>query len=225
MEALFNTFVVLFIVIDPVGLAPMFLVLTQGGDALYQRKMAMRGTALATGMLLVFFLVGDKLLAALGIGMPALRIAGGVLLFLLAIDMVFARHSGLRSTTRREQQEAVHKEDNSVFPPACPLIARPVALTSVLLMSSTWCRPIDFAGMLGVLLLVLAMTLVSLLWASIILKFLGETGTNVICRIFGLVFVVLVVFFFVVGVCVVLVGCCVSVFVFFFVFCLLCLLF
>src|SRR3569832_1298284 len=77
MEALFNTFVVLFIVIDPVGLAPMFLVLTQGGDALYQRKMAMRGTALAAGMLLVFFLVGDKLLAALGIGMPPYRFVGG----------------------------------------------------------------------------------------------------------------------------------------------------
>src|SRR3569833_280328 len=109
MEALFNTFVVLFIVIDPVGLAPM---------------------------LLVFFLVGDKLLAALGIGMPAFRIAGGVLLFLRAIDMVFARHSGLRSTTRREQQEAVHKEDISVFPLAFPLIAGPGALTTVLLMSS-----------------------------------------------------------------------------------------
>jgi len=200
MEALFNTFVVLFIVIDPVGLAPMFLVLTQGGDALYQRKMAMRGTALATGMLLVFFLVGDKLLAALGIGMPAFRIAGGVLLFLLAIDMVFARHSGLRSTTRREQQEAVHKEDISVFPLAFPLIAGPGALTTVLLMSSTWSRPIEFAGMLGVLLLVLAMTLVSLLWASIILKFLGETGTNVISRLFGLVLAALAVQYIVDGV-------------------------
>src|SRR3569833_3060009 len=141
MEALFNTFVVLFIVIDPVGLAPMLLVLTQGGAALYQRKMAMRGTALATGMLLVCFLVGDKLRAALGIGMPAFRIAGGVLLFLLAIDMVFARHSGLRSTPRREQQEAVHKEDISVFPLAFQLIAGFGVLTTVLLMSSTWCRP------------------------------------------------------------------------------------
>src|SRR3569833_4792030 len=95
MEALFNTFVVLFIVIDPVGLAPMFLVLTQGGDALYQRKMAMRGTALATGMLLVFFLVGDKLLAALGIGMPAFRFVGGVLLFLFVFVLVFVCFLGL----------------------------------------------------------------------------------------------------------------------------------
>src|SRR3569832_223446 len=146
MEALFNTFVVLFIVIDPVGLAPMFLVLTQGGDALYQRKMALRGTALATGMLLVFFLGGDKLLAARGIGMPAFRIAGGVLLFLLAIDMVFARHSGLRSTTRREQQETVHKKDISVFPLAFPLIAGPGALTTVLLRAAAGGGPGEGAG-------------------------------------------------------------------------------
>src|SRR3569832_2964673 len=163
MEALFHTFVVLFIVIDPVGLAPMFLVLTQGGDAVYQRKMAMRGTALATGMLQVFFLVGDKLLAALGIGMPAFRIAGGVLLFLLAIDMVFARHSGRRATTRREQQEAVHKEDISVIPLAFPLIAGPGARAAGGRGAAAGSRPIEFAGMLGVLLLVLAMTHVTLL--------------------------------------------------------------
>ncbi len=193
MEVLFNTFVVLFIVIDPVGLAPMFLGLTRGGTAAYQRKMAIRGTALASGMLLVFFFFGDVLLAALGIGLPAFRIAGGALLFLLAIDMVFARQSGLRSTTTREQREAEHKEDISVFPLAFPLIAGPGALTTVLLMSSSWKEPVVFAGMLAVLLLVLGMTLLSLLWAGVLLRFLGETGTNVISRLFGLVLAALAV--------------------------------
>lgn len=193
MEALFNTFVVLFIVIDPLGLAPLFYALTQGGGAAYQRKMALRGTALATGMLLVFFFVGDQLLTALGIGLPAFRIAGGVLLFLLAIDMVFARQSGLRSTTSREQEEAVSKQDVSVFPLAFPLIAGPGALTTVLLMSASWKEPVVFAGMLAVLLIVLGMTLASLLWASTILKFLGETGTNVISRLFGLILAALAV--------------------------------
>lgn len=193
MEVLFNTFVVLFIVIDPVGLAPMFLGLTRGGTAAYQRKMAIRGTALASGMLLVFFFFGDALLAALGIGLPAFRIAGGALLFLLAIDMVFARQSGLRSTTTREQREAEHKEDISVFPLAFPLIAGPGALTTVLLMSSSWKEPVVFAGMLAVLLLVLGMTLLSLLWAGVLLRFLGETGTNVISRLFGLVLAALAV--------------------------------
>lgn len=193
MEVLFNTFVVLFIVIDPVGLAPMFLGLTRDGTAAYQRKMAIRGTALASGMLLVFFFFGDVLLTALGIGLPAFRIAGGALLFLLAIDMVFARQSGLRSTTTREQREAEHKEDISVFPLAFPLIAGPGALTTVLLMSSSWKEPVVFAGMLAVLLLVLGMTLLSLLWAGILLRFLGETGTNVISRLFGLVLAALAV--------------------------------
>lgn len=193
MEVLFNTFVVLFIVIDPVGLAPMFLGLTRGGTAAYQRKMAIRGTALASGMLLVFFFFGDALLTALGIGLPAFRIAGGALLFLLAIDMVFARQSGLRSTTTREQREAEQKEDISVFPLAFPLIAGPGALTTVLLMSSSWKEPVVFAGMLAVLLLVLGMTLLSLLWAGILLRFLGETGTNVISRLFGLVLAALAV--------------------------------
>lgn len=199
MEALFNTFVVLFIVIDPVGLAPMFLVLTHGADAAYQRRMALRGTALATLMLLVFFLVGDRLLGALGIGMPAFRIAGGVLLFLLAVDMVFARQSGLRSTTTRERKEAVHKEDISVFPLAFPLIAGPGALTTVLLMSSAWHSALEFTGMLAVLLLVLGITLAALLWASHILRFLGETGTNVISRLFGLILAALAVQYIVDG--------------------------
>ena len=108
MEALFNTFVVSFSVIDPGGLAPMFLALTHGASGAQLRKMALRGTTRATAMLLVFFFIGDKLLAALGIVLPAFRIAGGALLFLLSSDMVFARHSGLRSTTRREQQVAEH---------------------------------------------------------------------------------------------------------------------
>src|SRR3569623_821231 len=193
MEALFNTFVVLFIVIDPVGLAPMFLALTHGASVAQQRKMALRGTTLAAAMLLIFFFIGDKLLAALGIGLPAFRIAGGALLFLLAIDMVFARHSGLRSTTRREQQEAEHKDDVSVFPLAFPLIAGPGALTTVLLMSSAWSQPLQFVGMLAVQLMVLGMTLVSLWWAGSLLKFLGETGTNVISRLFGLVLAALAV--------------------------------
>jgi multiple antibiotic resistance protein len=120
MEMLLNTFVVLCIVIDPVGLAPMFLALTPGSSLGYQRKMAFRGSLLASTMLLVFYFAGDRLLAALGIGLPAFRIAAGARLFLLAIDMVFARQSGLRSTTIREQREAEGKHNISVFPLAFP---------------------------------------------------------------------------------------------------------
>jgi len=132
-ELLFDTFLILFVVIDPVGLAPIF----RRPDARRTRTIpathALRGTALAALVLVVFTLLGDSLLAALNIGLPAFRIAGGALLFLLAIDMVFARHSGVRAPTQREQAEAEHKKDISVFPLAIPLIAGPGAITTVLL--------------------------------------------------------------------------------------------
>ena len=187
MELLLHTFVTLFVVLDPVGIAPMFVALVHSDDEAYQRKMALRSTLIASSILLVFFFIGDALLRLLGIGLPAFRIAGGVLLFLLSIDMIFARHSGLRSTTIREQQEAVRKDDISVFPLAFPLIAGPGALTTVLLMSSTHATTAMVGGMLVILVAVLGILLVSLLYAMKITSFFGETGTNVISRLFGLI--------------------------------------
>lgn len=193
MEILLNTFVVLFIVIDPVGLALMFITLTPEASHAYRRKMAINSTLLAGGMLLVFYFLGDALLKALGIGIPAFRIAGGTLLFLLAIDMVFARQSGLRSTTTREQREAGTKRDISVFPLAFPLIAGPGALTTVLMMSTTAKSPLMFGGTLVLLVVVLGIALAFLLLAARIMKFLGETGTNVISRLLGLILAALAV--------------------------------
>lgn len=187
MEILLHTFVTLFVVLDPIGIAPMFVALVRNGDAAYQKKMAVRSTIIASSILLVFFFIGDGLLRAMGIGLPAFRIAGGALLFLLSIDMIFARQSGLRSTTIREQEEAVHKHDISVFPLAFPLIAGPGALTTVLLMSTTLTTPGIVIGMLAILIIVLLATLISLLYALQLITILGETGTNVISRLFGLI--------------------------------------
>ena len=202
MDLLFNTFVVLFIVIDPIGIAAVFMVLLHGADRIYQRRTAIKSTALATVILLVFFFIGDELLHVLGIDIAAFRIAGGILLFLLSIDMVFARQSGLRSTTAREQAEAEHRQDVSVFPLAFPLISGPGAMTTVLLMaSSSATQPtIMFIGILLVLLLVLAITLMSLLLAPSIMYWLGETGANVISRLFGLILAALAVQYIVDGV-------------------------
>jgi multiple antibiotic resistance protein len=193
MDVLFSTFVVLLIVIDPIGNAPMFMALTHNMETGYRRTMAIRGVSLATAILLVFLLIGDTLLALLGIGISAFRIAGGILLFLLAIDMVFARQSGLRSTTVQEQHEAEHKRDVSVFPLAFPLIAGPGALTTVLLMTSPRPELLVFIGMLVALLLVLGLALVSLLSADRIMGLLGETGANVITRLMGLILAALAV--------------------------------
>lgn len=181
-------------------MVPIFSALTRGGAVRYRRRMALRGIALATGILLFFVVIGDVLLAALGISLSAFRITGGILLFLVAIDMVFARQSGLRSTTVREQEEAQYREDISVFPLAFPLLAGPGALTTVLLLSSqTRGDPVLFGAMLITLLVVLAITLGALLQAPLIMRALGETGANVVDRLLGLILAALAVQFVIDG--------------------------
>ncbi len=202
-----NAFLLLFVAIDPIGLAPMFAALSADSDRSQQRNMAIKGVTLAALILLLFTLVGDSLLRGLGIGLPAFRIAGGILLFLLAIDMVFARQSGLRSTTLREQREAEHKNDISVFPLAFPLIAGPGALTTVLLLTGGHRGdPLMLLGVLGILAGILLVTLLSLVFAARILALLGETGANVVSRLLGLLLAALAVQFVLDGVTTVLVS-------------------
>lgn len=194
-------FIVLFVVIDPIGLAPMFGALTRGGSSVYRRRMAFKAVGLSSGIFLVFVLSGSRLLLAMGITIPAFKVAGGLLLFLVAIDMVFARQSGLRSTTVREQEEARFKEDISVFPLAFPLISGPGALTTILLLlGDVRGDPWMFGGMLVVLVLILGITLASLLMAGQIMKLLGETGANVLGRLFGVILAALAVQFVIDGV-------------------------
>ncbi len=196
LELFLNYFVVLFVVVDPIGVAAMFAALTHGETMARQRVLALRGTLIAAGVLTVFALLGDKLLRALGIGMPAFQIAGGALLFLLAVDMVFARHSGLRSTTVTEQKEAEHKKDISVFPLAVPLIAGPGALTTVLLMvGEQGGEPLVLGTVLAVLAVVLLLTFGALLLSARIMAFMGETGANVVSRVLGIVLAALAVQF------------------------------
>lgn len=195
-ELLLDTFLVLFVVIDPIGLAPMFAALTHGESDAWRRRMALRGTALAALVLVVFALLGDSLLAVLNIGLPAFRIAGGVLLLLLAVDMVFARHSGVRAPTLREQAEAEQKKDISVFPLAIPLIAGPGAITTVLLTSGGRHESMSATlVLLFTLAIVLSLTLISLLFSTRIMRLLGETGANVVSRVLGVVLAALAVQF------------------------------
>ncbi|MEX2515297.1 MAG: MarC family protein, partial [Gammaproteobacteria bacterium] len=151
-----------------------------------RRRTAIKSILIAGGLLAVFTLFGSAVLGVLGIGMPAFRIAGGLLLFLIAVDMLFVRNSGLRTTTVQEQREAAHRADISVFPLAIPLISGPGALTTVMLLSDqggeygTWI-------VLGVTVAVLVITLIMFFSAGRIQKVLGETGTNVITRLMGIV--------------------------------------
>lgn len=193
-ELIFNSLVTLLVVVDPLGLAPIFAALTRGYSGKRRRETAIRGTVLGSTILLIFALAGDVLLGSLGITLPAFRIAGGVLLFLLALDMIFARPSGMRSRTVREQEEESFEGDVSVFPLAIPLLAGPGAITTVLLYTGGRSAP-EVAVFVLVLLAVLLTTLISLLLASRIMGLFGETGANVLSRVLGVLLAALAVQF------------------------------
>jgi len=193
-ELIVNSFVTLLVVVDPLGLAPIFAALTQGYREERRRETAIRGTILGSVILFVFALVGDVLLDSLGITLPAFRIAGGMLLFLLALDMIFARPSGMRSRSVREQEEDDYEGDVSVFPLAIPLLAGPGAITTVLLYTGGR-SPAEVGVFAGVLLIVLFLTLLSLLLASRVMSLFGETGANVLSRVLGVLLAALAVQF------------------------------
>ena len=191
-EFVFNAFVTLLVVVDPLGLAPLFVGLTRGRSAGYRRDAAIRGTVLGAAILFLFAFAGQALLGALGIGFPAFRIAGGALLFLLLLDMIFGRPSGVRRTT--EEAAEGNEDDVSVFPLAVPLIAGPGSLTTVLLYTGGG-GTLEVAAFLGVLLFVLLMTLTSLLLAPRVMKVFGQTGAAVLARVLGVLLAALAVQF------------------------------
>jgi len=186
-EQLLKTFIIFFVVIEPVSLVPMFGALTRGGEPGYRKKMALKSIAISAGIFIVFALAGDWLLRLLGISVSAFKIAGGILLFLLAVDMVLARESGLRSTTVREQDEARYREDISVFPMAFPLITGPGALATMLLLTAGAADWIGVSLVLAMGLLALAVTLVMLLLTQPLMRVIGVTAGSVISRLLGVV--------------------------------------
>ena len=189
-EAAINAFATLFVVIDPVGLAPVFLALTAGTPGVHRRRLAIRGVAIASGILVLFAFAGEVVLDFIGISMPAFRIAGGLLLFLTALDMLFERR-----TERREKQShpapgatpVFETADPSVFPLATPLIAGPGAIASVILLMGQ--HEGDLAGqamVFAVLVAVLLLTLAALLLCGILERALGRTGVIVVTRLLGM---------------------------------------
>jgi multiple antibiotic resistance protein len=198
-EQLIKTFIIFFVVIEPVSLVPMFGALTRGGEPGYRRKMAWKSVSISAGIFIVFAVAGDWLLRLLGISVSAFKIAGGVLLFLLAVDMVLARESGLRSTTVREQEEAKYRDDISVFPMAFPLITGPGALATLLLLTADTSSYLEFSLVLAMGLLALAVTLVLLLLTQPLMRVMGVTGGTVISRLLGVVLAALAVQYIVDG--------------------------
>ena len=185
-----------FATIGPIDVAAIFAALTSSADVAHRRSMAIRGTLIGAAILLVFALVGEALLTGFGISLAALRTAGGILLLLIGIDMVFARSSGGNSTTDEEEREAATKEDISAFPVGMPLIAGPGAMSAtILLMANTEGNLVLQAIVVGSLLVILLVTFISMLLAGQIQRVLGVTGMHVIARIFGVLLCALAVQF------------------------------
>src|SRR6056297_345598 len=164
---LITAFVTLFVIIDPVGMTPLFV--------------ALRACITAALILIVFAAFGEAVLGFVGISMPAFRIAGGILLFLTALDMLFERR------TKRREDQAAQADDPSVFPLATPLIAGPGALATMILLTGQ--APGDWgwiAAVHGVMLAVMAVTFLFFLAAGIIERALGPTGINVVTRLLGM---------------------------------------
>lgn len=189
-------FATFFATIGPVDVAALFAALTPRASAAQRRSMALKGVVIATGILLMFAIFGNTVLVSLGISLAAMRTAGGILLLLVAIDMVFARHSGVSSATDDETEEARSKQDISVFPLATPLIAGPGTMGAVVLLSVESGGDLTHWGIvIGALMAVILLTLVLLLLATQVQKLMGVTGLNVISRVAGVLLAALAVQF------------------------------
>ncbi|KIN64881.1 MarC family integral membrane protein [Sulfitobacter noctilucicola] len=175
--------VTMFVVIDPIGIAPLFLALTTGMTPTQRRRIAIRAVCVAGFVLALFAFFGEALLGFVGISMPAFRIAGGILLFLTALDMLFERR-----TKRREDrtEEEDHSDDPSVFPLAIPLIAGPGAIASIILLIGEKPGGEGLVMVLSITALVLVGMALILLASSYVDRLIGKTGIDVITRVLGM---------------------------------------
>ena len=184
-----------FATVGVADIAFIFAALTKDNTAAERLKFATRGILIATAILLMFGFLGNQILDLFGITIPALRTGGGILLMLIGIDMVFARHSGGTSTTNKEDAESRQRDDISVFPMAMPLLAGPGSISAVILLTTGATTDTDFWLIMGALLSIMALTWVTLLLAIPIQRILGFTGLSVVSRIVGILLVALAVQF------------------------------
>ncbi len=188
IEEVIKFSVVFFAVVEPISLIPIFAAMTEGANPEYARRMSGKAVVVAGVILALFAFGGAAFLKVMGITLDAFRVFGGLVLFLIALDMVFVRQSGARTATTSEQDEARHRDDISVFPLAFPFIAGPGALATILLtFGAHGHEPLLFAALLGVVSAILIITLVLLRVAPTINRIMGVTGANVIGRLSGVV--------------------------------------
>ena len=200
MIELFGSALVTFLVIiDPPGCAPIFASLTRGTSAAHRRAMAVRSSLIAWAILMFFALLGRPMLHALGISLASFKIAGGVMLFMIALDMVFERRTKRREERAQSIDGTPNAEDISVFPMAIPMIAGPGSIASAMLWVSRAEDAAQVATVLAAITVVILMTLVTLLAAGPLMRLLGDRIEAMITRILGVILAALAAQFIVDG--------------------------
>lgn len=188
MIELFGSALVTFLVIiDPPGCAPIFASLTRGSTPAHRRTMALRAALIAWAILMFFALLGRPMLQALGISLASFRIAGGVMLFMIALDMVFERRTQRRENRAHSIEGTPEAEDISVFPMAIPMIAGPGSIASAMLWVSRADGPTEVAVVLLAITVVMALTALALLASGPIMRLIGEKLEAMITRILGVI--------------------------------------
>lgn len=188
IEFFSSALVTFLVIIDPPGCAPIFSILTQGANAAQRRSMAVRSAIVAWCILMIFGLLGRPILDTLGISLASFRIAGGILLFYLAFEMVFEqRNDRKQSRAHKLEGGTPEVEDVSVFPMGTPMIAGPGAIASVMLWVSKAEDSAHVALVLGAMTLTIFLTLAALLVAGPIMRFIGEKVEAAITRILAVI--------------------------------------
>jgi multiple antibiotic resistance protein len=198
-ELFISAFISFFVVIDPPGCAPIYASLTGEASAAQRRAMAIRAVMVATVILLVFGIFGERLLGALGISLDSFRIAGGIMLFMIAVDMVFEKRTQRREARAQEINETPEIEDVSIFPMAMPMIAGPGSIATIMLLTSQNSGLESALVIFAALGLVLLLTLAALLGAGPMMRVLGAKVETVITRLLGVLLGALAVQFVVDG--------------------------
>lgn len=183
MDSLIHQFVFLWAVIDPIGTLPVFLAVTAGCTAAYKRRIALTAVAIASCVLVFFIVAGELLLNAMDIPLSAFQIAGGIVLFIFAMTMIFG-------DSKPEQEIGLVEQgmDSAVFPIAIPSIASPGAMMAVVLMTENSHTTLtDQAITTGVMMSIMVVVLILLLLADFIHRLIGNAGASIISRVMGLI--------------------------------------
>jgi multiple antibiotic resistance protein len=195
IELFTTAFLTLAVIIDPPGCAPIFASLTAGTEAAHRRRMAIRSAVVAWSILVFFALLGEPLLRTLGISLSAFRLAGGIMLFMIALDMVFEKRTERREERAEEIKGTPEAEDISVFPMAIPMIAGPGSIASIMLLTARADGLAEDLTVLAALTAVLILTLAALLAAGPLMKLIGAKLEAMITRILGVILAALAVQF------------------------------